>query len=181
VSANATYRHFPDRAGLLAAVAEAGFAAMEAQMVRALAALPAAPGRRRARERLFALGASYVEFAVAHPELLRVMFGVDGLPALGAPTAPPPAPAAMLGAAVDALVAEGEVPRARRAGAELKLWVVVHGFAALVSQGGVGLQARRARVAALESLSGFSIAGLGGPRRRAPGRARVRRASSPPV
>lgn len=60
VSHNAPYRHFRDRDSLLAALATEGFDSLEKE-VRG----------RAARE----LGERYVEFAVAHPQRFRLMFG----------------------------------------------------------------------------------------------------------
>jgi len=60
VSHNAPYRHFPDRDSLLAALAAEGF-----EM------LGDALEKRPRRE----MGEAYVEFALAHPERFRLMFG----------------------------------------------------------------------------------------------------------
>jgi AcrR family transcriptional regulator len=68
VSHNAPYRHFADRAALLAAVAAEGFDALALRMNEAAA--KAAPGRR-----LGAIGAAYVRFALDAPNLFRLMFG----------------------------------------------------------------------------------------------------------
>jgi AcrR family transcriptional regulator len=60
VSHNAPYRHFPDRESLLAALAAEGFE-------RLGAALQSRPRRE--------MGEGYVEFALAHPQRFRLMFG----------------------------------------------------------------------------------------------------------
>lgn len=60
VSHNAPYRHFPDRKSLLAALAGEGFE----RLGDALASRP----RRE-------MGEAYVEFALAHPQRFRLMFG----------------------------------------------------------------------------------------------------------
>jgi AcrR family transcriptional regulator len=60
VSHNAPYRHFPDRDGLLVALVEEGFR----MLLDALA-------RRPRRE----MGEAYVDFALAHPQRFRLMFG----------------------------------------------------------------------------------------------------------
>jgi AcrR family transcriptional regulator len=69
VSAAAPYRHFADKAELLAAVSEQGFLDLHA----ALAAVDAADPKRRVIE----LGSAYVRWAVAHPDHYRVMFGAE--------------------------------------------------------------------------------------------------------
>lgn len=66
VSPRAPYRHFEDRQALLAALAEEGFERLQ----RAL--LEARPGRGRTP--LHALGHAYVDFAIANPRLLQLMF-----------------------------------------------------------------------------------------------------------
>ena len=67
VSHNAPYRHFSDRASLLAAVAKAGFAEFTDALRKVDTALPA--------ERLTEMGVTYVMFAVANPQTFRLMFG----------------------------------------------------------------------------------------------------------
>ncbi len=65
VSPTATYRHFRDKEALLAAVAAEGF--------REFAAALADAGRRR-EEPLSAMGAAYVDFALARPGMFGLMF-----------------------------------------------------------------------------------------------------------
>jgi AcrR family transcriptional regulator len=60
VSHNAPYRHFPDRDSLLAALAEEGYQ-------RFGNALEKRPRRE--------MGEAYVDFALAHPQRFRLMFG----------------------------------------------------------------------------------------------------------
>lgn len=60
VSHNAPYRHFPDRERLLAALAGEGFELLGN-------ALESRPRRE--------MGEAYVEFALAHPQRFRLMFG----------------------------------------------------------------------------------------------------------
>ncbi len=60
VSHNAPYRHFPDRESLLAAIAAAGFMMLGE-------ALKSSSGK--------AMGEAYVQFALAHPQRFRLMFG----------------------------------------------------------------------------------------------------------
>jgi AcrR family transcriptional regulator len=68
VSHNAPYRHFSDRASLLAAVAEAGFAEFADTLRMVDTTLPAS-------KRLMEMGVAYVMFAVANPQTFRLMFG----------------------------------------------------------------------------------------------------------
>ncbi|HEV8194353.1 MAG TPA: TetR/AcrR family transcriptional regulator [Ktedonobacterales bacterium] len=71
VSHNAPYRHFADKEALLAAIAEEGFVELTARVEEARAHVPASP-----RTQLEDSGWAYVQFALAHPDHLRVMFDV---------------------------------------------------------------------------------------------------------
>ena len=70
VSAAAPYRHFADKADLLATVATLGFRQLRA-------ALDAVPADRDDRERLVQMGRCYVRWALDHPDFYLVMFGAD--------------------------------------------------------------------------------------------------------
>jgi AcrR family transcriptional regulator len=67
VSAMAPYRHFADKAGLLAAVANRGFEILQDELV-------AADNLPDASEALFAQGMAFIDFARAHPALFRLMY-----------------------------------------------------------------------------------------------------------
>lgn len=107
VSANAAYRHFDDKAALLAAVAADGFARLAAEMEATAPPVDApssrrSPGAARGRaaahgplrglsrpaadavEALRSLGRAYVVFAHREPSIFRLMFGPAGLPLLRA-------------------------------------------------------------------------------------------------
>ncbi|MBI5263149.1 MAG: TetR/AcrR family transcriptional regulator [Bradyrhizobium sp.] len=163
VSANAAYRHFADKSELLAAVAEFGFGLLERRLLAAISAVSDQPTAAAAAiERIRAAGRAYVDFAVEHPELLRVMFGSSGLATLEKDSSLQPAPFVLLSNALDALVREEVLPADRRAGAELKAWTVVHGFASLVILAGGADQRRAKRAADLETLLDFAMVGLCG-------------------
>lgn len=70
VSVAAPYRHFPGKEALLGAVAAEGFIELRA----ALTGVDATPD---ARERLVAAGVAYVDYAVGHPHLFRLMFSTQ--------------------------------------------------------------------------------------------------------
>ena len=163
VSANAAYRHFADKSVLFEAVAEEGFSRLERRILKAMSTLPDRSGAAAAAmERLKAAGRAYVEFAVDHPELLRVMFGHSGLAVLEKGRSVKPAPFALLSKALDDLVDAGALPADRRPGAELKAWTVVHGFASLVIQAGGTVQRKAARAETLEAILDFAMIGLCG-------------------
>lgn len=121
VSHNAPYRHFADRAALLAALAAEGFDALAARMREAVAA--AAPARR-----LGASGAAYVRFALDEPNLFRLMFG--GL--VRGREHPELAAAATRAYAL----LQGETSAAPESGTRaVAAWALVHGLAHLLLDG----------------------------------------------
>jgi AcrR family transcriptional regulator len=73
VSPSAAYRHFADREALLAELARIGFERLRESMAGAAAAA----ARRAPRTAVRAMGSAYVRFAVAEPELYRLMFGAQ--------------------------------------------------------------------------------------------------------
>jgi AcrR family transcriptional regulator len=69
VSQAAPYHYFADKSALLAAVAEEGFRKLDLSQAAALEQAPADPNQR-----LQALGAAYVRFALDRPHYFKVMF-----------------------------------------------------------------------------------------------------------
>ena len=163
VSANAAYRHFDDKSALLAAAAAGGLEQLASRMMKAMdRAAESGNKERRAIARFKAVGRAYVEFAMAHPELFRLMFSGSGVACLdvGVASVATPTPWELLGRSLDALVTDGLLPADRRAGAELKAWSVVHGFASLALAGHSAVPTGRQRHAALESALEFGVLGL---------------------
>ena len=68
VSAMAPYRHYPDKEALLAAVAQSGFDGLRDSLNQADATSAADTA-------LLAQGVAYVQYAIGHPVLFRLMFG----------------------------------------------------------------------------------------------------------
>jgi AcrR family transcriptional regulator len=142
VSPGAAYRHFADKAALLGALSADGHARLAAAMEHALAHLPEEPGSAaHAVASFLAIGAAYVEFAVAHPSHFRVMFGPckpgeDDLACLAAQGRDT---YQILVDVLDGLVATGVVPPETRAGAELPTWSIVQGIASLLVDGALTL------------------------------------------
>jgi AcrR family transcriptional regulator len=68
VSAMAPYRHFEDKAALLASVADRGFAMLGEELAKA-------DKHSDAKEALYAQGVAFTRFARRHPALFRLMFG----------------------------------------------------------------------------------------------------------
>ena len=118
VSHNAPYRHFPEREGLLAALAKEGFERLGA-------------AQREAAEKggLRAMGEAYVLFALEHPQRFRLMFGGQisiarhaGLREVATKTF------AGLSGALAARVPEVQGAR----DASIAAWALVHGLALLL-------------------------------------------------
>lgn len=133
VSAAAPYRHFADKAELLAAVAEQGFHDLHA----ALAA--AADRASDPKERVVELGRAYVQWAVAHPDHYQVMFGAESLKAEqpGVAVAGEQAFGDLLDAITrcqEAGIVADRDPREVAA----PLWSLVHGIASLAIGGQLG-------------------------------------------
>jgi AcrR family transcriptional regulator len=145
VSHNAAYRHFDDREALLAEVAAVGLDRLEQSMRQHMSAVRAKTPQERARRRLRASGRGYVAFALSEPGFFEVAFSAKEMPqsfsepetsAVGPGAGQPGGgPYALLGSALDELVAAGELDPQRRAGADVTCWAAVHGFALLTLHG----------------------------------------------
>lgn len=165
VSPGAAYRHFADKAALLAALAEDGHGRLADAMERALARLPGSPGAKaQAVARFLAIGAAYVEFAVDHPAHFRVMFG----PCHDAEASPCSAATGrdafqILVDELDGLVRAGAAKAEARAGAEVVAWASVHGLAALQIDGALELPSAE-RAEAVRAVVRILLSGLGCPR-----------------
>ena len=125
------YRHFADREALLAAVAAEGFVGLNAAFAAGLSAAGTDPA-----DRLHGLGAAYVDFALSHRGLYRLMFGAGQ-------TVDAPYPGlreqseqayATLVAAVTAC-SESGAPEEAVAAAAIAAWSLVHGYVMLRLEG----------------------------------------------
>lgn len=148
VTHNAPYRHFSGRDELLAALREEGLARLAAHEEASLASAARDP-----RSRVTALGEAYVRFALAEPQIFRLV--------LAHPR--DEAETSTRGTASYRLL-EGTLDEAQRKGAvrrdltarELALaaWSLVHGIASLLASGHVprGPQRTKAYVALLSEI-----------------------------
>jgi AcrR family transcriptional regulator len=123
VSATALYRHFPDKASLLKALAAAGYAQL-ANEQRAAAAEGGASG-------FAAMGQAYVRFALANPALFRLIFAAT--PAHVHPDEVPPTgtAASLLQSGIAELLGP-DAPADARFTAMLRAWSLVHGLSMLI-------------------------------------------------
>jgi len=135
VSAMAPYRHFADRDALLGAVAEYGFTQLRE---RVLIADDAADERTA----LVAQGRAYVDFALAHPALFRLMF--SGEKSGGVPE----------GDTAYTVLARrvADIAPDRAEMATLAAWGLVHGLATLLLDTRIGTLPANAVDAALNLL-----------------------------
>jgi AcrR family transcriptional regulator len=131
VSLAAPYRHFADKADLLASVAEQGFV----ELHQALGV--AADGMSDPRERLIALGRGYVRWAVAHPDYYQVMFGAEAKDKADYPGLLHAGAQAFgdLHEAVTLCVASGLMKEQDPLKIAGPMWSMVHGIAALAIGG----------------------------------------------
>ena len=162
VSHNAAYRHFSDRAQLLAAVSEVAMDALEQSMRRRIEALDPTDEHSYARDCLMETGRGYVDFALHEQGLFRVAFS-SHLWAPDEDVAPPSddGPYGLLNHALDRLVEVGLVSARRREGADVTCWAAVHGFAVLhLDDGPMADSPPAQRDAALEVTLGIIESGL---------------------
>ncbi len=137
VSHSAAYRHFENKEGLLAAVAEEGFRTLTARMEA-----EERGARGGAAHRLEAMAVAYVEFASERPSHFRLMFGRDvpdisqhpGLRAAQSEAID------LFRSAVTTVLddAGGETAVLDADRFALMAWSLVHGLASLIVDGRVG-------------------------------------------
>jgi len=129
VSHQAPYRHFQDRAALLAAVAEGGFRELHMLLVQA------ARSAKDARAALRACGVTYVVFAVDHPAQFRVMNSAEASASLEPSLIA--ASEAVFGLLTRTIAdaRAGEPEGAATLQYALAAWSTVHGLASLLVEG----------------------------------------------
>ena len=126
VSRTALYRHFADKAALLAAVAAEGFAQLRRDLVDAWEL------HGGSREGFDAMGVAYVRFAVKSPSYYRVMFG--GLVEADRDCGLQEQAASAFGVLVDAIVQQQKAGIVRGddpVQLARYIWAAVHGIAML--------------------------------------------------
>jgi AcrR family transcriptional regulator len=128
VSVSAVYRHFKDKADLIAAVVDDGVARLRRAMESAAAvAEERANGVASAAASLVAMGVAYVRFAAAHPSHFDAMSAAGVL-------ADARGPREILVRAVDRVMGKGS-PVADRRAARQAAFAAIHGLAVLVAGG----------------------------------------------
>jgi AcrR family transcriptional regulator len=146
VSRTALYRHFTDKAALLAAVAAEGFRTLRKETARAW------EDGGRGLSGFEKMGVAYVRFAITHPSHYRVMFGADISNVGDAELADEGTGAFQV--LVDALTELKQQDLARRDDTQqmaLFVWSTVHGVAMLAIDGRLGQEP-----AAVDSLTHYT-------------------------
>ena len=149
VSRTALYRHFADKAALLAAVARQGFQTFSRELQEAWDAAGAGMTGFRA------MGAAYVRFAIANPAHYRIMFGrfKDLCESDAALAGDASASFQVLLDALAALERDGAIPvAADRHALGLFIWASMHGVAMLSIDGQLGKDP-----SAADSLTAFTL------------------------
>lgn len=128
VSATAVYRHFPDKASLVAALCDVGGERLADAFRAAMSA--AEPGRAAFN----AMGRAYVRFALAHPALFRLMNANAAAVDESGPRASRSTGMQMMVQALNGLANPADTHRdldLRR----MRAWALVHGLAMLMLDG----------------------------------------------
>ncbi len=155
VSQTAPYRHFTSKEALLAALAAQGFQDLCTAMDKAKAATD------NAAENLHAMGRAYVGFALARPQLFRLMFG----PEISDKSAFPETDAAARGAysrlarAVEAYLAARRIHLKTPQVPAVTAWSLVHGLAALLIDNQIVDMDKEGQDQLITAVTGFFVTG----------------------
>jgi AcrR family transcriptional regulator len=134
VSAAAVYRHFPDKAALLSALAAEGLERLGTAQRTAAAEAGFGP------DGFTASGRTYVRFALKHPSLFRmIMSHTPQVDHFAADTEDVSSPMRWLRSSVAALAPEDATPEQHRQAA-LRAWTRVHGLAMLMLDGQIAAE-----------------------------------------
>jgi AcrR family transcriptional regulator len=120
VRASSLYHHFPEKSALLRAVAEKGLFLLATKLEQAYRITQPDP-----RRQIHAMGMTYREWALQHPQLYRLLFA-DAPPIEDGTSASPGAAFAPVLAATGQLVGESQAAAATQA-----VWAFVHGYVML--------------------------------------------------
>ena len=126
VSATALYRHFPDKEGMLGAIASRGFSMLRESQVKAVEAGKGDP--------LIEAGRAYVHFAFQYPALFRMIFAYPIDQTLPFETPPEESAAGIFAQAVAGRL-PGKPSKDERYIAELRAWAQLHGLTMLILDG----------------------------------------------
>jgi AcrR family transcriptional regulator len=148
VSATSIYRHFPDKAALLTALAEEGF--------RRLAQEQTAASGESTAEAFAGMGRAYVRFAIRNPSLFRLMFA--SFPAQVHPDDESPVGSAawLLRTSIAGMLGSAAT-RENQFTAMLRAWSLVHGLAMLILDHQVDRNAAEAMIDQIVSADSLRL------------------------
>jgi len=131
VSPSAAYHYFHDKDSLVSAVGDFLFNQLGEMQETAIAKI-SSKGAKGARERFEAMGKAYFEWALAEPNLYRLIFGgfCDHTTGHSESRA-----WRLLEKGLDDLASEGLISPNHRKGGEVLVWSAVHGASSLVIEG----------------------------------------------
>lgn len=131
VSHAAPYKHFPDKAALLAEMALLGFERLHQAMTAAKA-----KGPGRLRDEFFAVGRAYIRFGTSNPGLYRLMFSAEAGKAVNVHLSE--SALAVFGLVTELLErgqAEGVLRKRDVRGRAAACWAQMHGITMLTMEG----------------------------------------------
>jgi AcrR family transcriptional regulator len=132
VSRAAPYRHFPDKTGLLCAVAADGFKRLQNELRMA-----ASTGSKDSLSRFETMATAYVDFAMRNPSYYRLMFGREELNKFPTPELRANARAAF-SVVVEIIAAcqqEGSIISEEQISLPNVVWATIHGLSMLIIDG----------------------------------------------
>lgn len=132
VSPSASYHYFQDKDSLVSAVGDRLFANLAEMQERAIEKI-SGKGARAARERFEALGNAYFKWALAEPNLYRLIFG--GFCEHDLTKSHDSKAWILLSQSLDELYESGLITRSARMGGEVIVWSAVHGASSLIIEG----------------------------------------------
>lgn len=154
ISHQAPYHWFEDREAILAALAEEGF------KILLLRLEPIVDAKEPAVDRMVRAGQAYVEFAIDHPSLFRVMFRPDMVKTHEHPEAHACGERCfeLVPRLVQACIDEGLPPYPSFDALLLLLWSIPHGLACLMLDGPLAHSLPEADAARIDATRGMMTA-----------------------
>lgn len=132
VSPSASYHYFQDKDSLVSAIGEKLFNNLAEIQEKAIEKIVGS-GARAARERFEALGNAYFKWALAEPNLYRLIFG--GFCEHEISQTHDNKAWQLLSRSLDELYEEKLITRSARQGGEVVVWSAVHGASSLIIEG----------------------------------------------
>ena len=132
VSPSASYHYFQDKDSLVSAIGKKLFTNLTEMQEKAVAKI-SGNNARAARERFEALGSAYFKWAIAEPNLYRLIFG--GFCEHELTKSHENKAWILLSQSLDELLEMGLITKSARVGGEVIVWSAVHGASSLIIEG----------------------------------------------